>query len=107
MSDGTVIIKAALKEIGAHSIAAPADPESVEVGMNTLNSMLQIWLSQGIDLGIVPLETPGDELSEPLETTQAIIDNLAIGLAPNFDNGDNVVAIVLKANIHTSEIFQT
>lgn len=98
MSIGTVIIEDALKEIGAHSIAAPADPESVEIGMRGINSMLQIWLSQCIDIGIVPLESPGDELGEPLDTTQAIVDNLAILLAPNFDNGDNVVSKELRDN---------
>ena len=96
MSIGTKIIEAALKEIGAHSIAAPADPESVEVGKETLNSMLQLWLSQCIDLGIVPLDDPGDELGEPDDTRQVIIDNLAIALAPNFDNGDNVVSAELR-----------
>ncbi len=102
MSTGTVIIEAGLKVIGAHSIVAPADPESVVVGMDTLNSMLQVWLSQGIDLGIVPLSAPGEELSEPLDTTQAIIDNLAIAVAPNFDNGDNVVSVELKNNARRS-----
>jgi len=98
MSSGTEIVQAALKEIGAHSIVAPADPESILVGKNTLNSMLQIWLSQCIDLGIVPLDASGEELGEPADSTQVIIDNLAIALAPNFDNGDNVVSAELRNN---------
>lgn len=98
MSAGTEIIEFALKEIGANSIAAPADAESIVIGRDTLNSMLQMWLSIGIDLGIVPLDAPGDELGEPLDATQAIIDNLAVELAPNFDNGKVVVSPTLRNN---------
>ena len=50
MSDGTTLIQSALKLIGAHSIYAPADAESIEVSLGTLNSMLQLWLSQGIEI---------------------------------------------------------
>jgi hypothetical protein len=96
MSTGTTIIQSALKEIGAHSIAAPSDPESIEIGMKSLNSMLQLWLSQDIDLGVVPLSAPGDELGEPADSTQVIIDCLAIILGPNFDNGGPVVSGELK-----------
>lgn len=98
MSTGTIIIKCALKEIGAHSILAPAPPESIVDGMGTLNSMLQLWLSNGIDLGIVPLSAPGDELGEPADAYQVIIDNLALSLAPNFDNGKQIVSVDLKNN---------
>lgn len=96
MSSGTVIIESGLKLIGAHSLAAPADPESIELGMNTLNSMLQLWLSQAIDLGIIPLQAPGDELAEPMDARQAIIDNLAIALAPNFETPTGPVSPILR-----------
>lgn len=97
MTTGTKIIESALKRIGAHSIAAPADPESIESGMNTLNSMLQIWLTNDIKLGTVVLKVPGDELGEPLDATQTIIDNLAIMLSPDFSNGTIVVSPNLTA----------
>lgn len=98
MSSGTAIILSSLELIGAHSVVAPADSGSIEKGMFTLNSMLQLWLSQDIDLGIVPLQAPGDELGEPLDARQAIIDNLSVALGPNFDNGDNVVSQTLRNN---------
>ena len=98
MSSGTEIIQKALKRIGAHSFAMPALPESIVEGRDTLNSLLQLWLSQGIDLKTVPLDAPGDELGEPLDTKEAIIDNLAIALAPNFDNGKLIVSESLKRN---------
>lgn len=98
MTTGTDIVEKALKLIGANSIAAPAAPETVVEGADALNSMLQTWTSQGIDLGIVPLEAPGDELGEPNDATNAIIENLALILAPNFDNGKMVVSVTLEKN---------
>ena len=101
MSSGTSLVKSALKKIGAHSIMAPADAESIEEGFKTLNAMLQLWLSEGINLGINPLQAPGDEVDEPADTTQAIIDNLAIACSPDYDNGGNIVSERLLANATT------
>jgi len=98
MSSGTFVIEAGLKRIGAQSVVQPANPESKIEGMNILNSMLQLWLSWGIDLGIVPLQAPGDELGEPLDTRNAIIDNLALFLSADFDNGNNIVSEQLRSN---------
>lgn len=98
MSDGTFIIESALKRIGAHSIAQPAAPETISEGRDVLNSMLQLWLSWGIELGVVPLDAPGDELGEPLDVRNAIIDNLALLLSPDFDNGSEIVSPQLKNN---------
>lgn len=98
MSSGTSIIKAALKRIGANSIVQPAAPETITEGRDILNSMLQLWLSENIDLGIVPLDAPGEELGEPLDARNAIIDNLALRLSPDFDNGGPIVSNQLLSN---------
>jgi len=98
MSSGTFIIESALKRIGAASIVQPAAPETIIEGLNILKSMIQLWLSWGIQLRINPLDKPGDELGEPLDTTNAIIDNLALMVAPDFDNGRGNVSAQLKAN---------
>ena len=102
MSDGTTLIQSALKLIGAHSIYAPADAESIEVSLGTLNSMLQLWLSQGIEINISPLNAVGEEVGEPLDVRQAIINNLAVMLAPNF--GVANVPNQLKVNANLSYI---
>lgn len=96
MTIGTDIIKRALQKIGAQSNIAPASPESIELGMKILNSMLELWLSQNIQIGFTPLKAPGDELNEPPDTTNGIISNLAIQLAPDFDNGGQIVSIELR-----------
>lgn len=98
MSTGTAIIKRALQQIGAHSILAPASPQSITLGMEKLNSMLEMWLSKGIAIGFTPMNVPGSQLNEPADTRQGIIDNLAIKLAPDFDNGKVVVSQDLRTN---------
>ena len=101
MSTGTAIIERALQKIGAHSIVQPSNPEDIVIGMNALNSMLETWLTQGIDIGVTPLDVPGDELNEPTDTQNGIINNLAIELAPDFDNGKLVVSADLRRNAKT------
>lgn len=98
MSTGTAIIERALEAIGAHSAVSPASPASIVLGKEKLNSMLELWLTLGIIIGFTPLDVSGDELNEPNDTTNGIIDNLAIELAPNFDNGKVVVSVELRRN---------
>lgn len=98
MSTGTVIIQRALQGIGAHSHVSPASPESIVLGMEKLNSMLEMWLSQGIAIGFTPLDVPGDDLNEPNDTKNGIIDNLSLQLAPDFDNGKIIVSQELRRN---------
>ena len=63
MSTGTEIIERALQRIGAHSKVQPAAPETIIEGMNTLNSMIQLWISWGVDIQTVIIDDPGQELS--------------------------------------------
>ncbi len=98
MTTGTDIIQRALQAIGAHSIVSPADPDSIVLGFEELNSMLEMWLSIGITIGFTPLKVPGDELNEPPDTRNGIISNLALQLAPAFDNGKIIVSQHLQRN---------
>ena len=98
MSIGTDVIHGALRKIGAHSAVSPAEPDTIVEGMQTLNSMLAIWRSLGVMQDLVPIEVPGDELGEPGDARNAIEDNLAICLAPNFDNGKVIVSATLERN---------
>ncbi len=98
MSTGTEIIQNAMERIGAHSIHQPAEPSDIIKGMDILNSMLQLWISWGVDIQTVPIDQPGQDLSEPPDAKNAIIDNLALAMAPNFDNGKVIVSPRLMAN---------
>lgn len=97
MSTGTALVQDAARLIGAHSINAPIDSDSIVVGVTALNNMMQLWLSQGIDVGHVPLEVPASEMAEPGDTRNAIIEQLALQLAPYFFNGKGVVSPDLKS----------
>lgn len=98
MSIGTDIIKDALKRIGVVSAVSPANPESIEDGRKELNSMLEMWLTEGIVIGVNPLETSGEELDEPSDCRSAIVNNLAIQCSPLFSNGKTIVSPELRRN---------
>ncbi len=107
MSKGTFIIENGYKRIGVHSIAHPAAPEDIEDGKDILNSMLSAWQSKDILLEVVPLDQEGDELGEPPDATNAIIDNFALAVAPNFDNGKVIVSQQLKDNARAGMALMT
>ena len=98
MSTGTVLIQGAFRRIGVHSIASPAPAESQLLAMDTLNGMLQLWMSWGIDLQTIPIAAIGEEVGEPIDAKNAIIDNLAVEVSPNFDNGETIVSDQLLRN---------
>lgn len=85
MSSGTSVIHDALKKIGAYSVVQKPQPDSISIAKDTLNSMLLEWLNKGIDLGVTPLDLPGDELGEPEGARNGIVFSLAILLAPDFN----------------------
>lgn len=88
MTIATKLIQASLQKIRAHSVANPASSEDLSDCMFELNAMLQEWESQGIAMGIVPVTSPSQEIGEPPDATLAIINNLAIQLAPDYPNGN-------------------
>jgi len=98
MTIGTKIIKASLREIQVDTLNSPASAEDIEDSVLPLNSMLQLWDSKGIKIGFTPLDAAGDELSEPGDTTNAIIFNLAILRAGAYEDGQAVVTQTLKDN---------
>ena len=84
MSTGTEIIQSALEEIRVHTAVQPAPPEAIEIGRKRLNAMIARWEDDRIRMGCVPLNNPGDELSEPLGARTAIELNLALDLKTKF-----------------------
>lgn len=98
MSTGTSIIRDALEELGVVSVVSPPAPEAIESGRKKLNSMLELWLSKNIVLGTRPLDAAGDELGEPADARNAIVTNLAIEMAPAFNNGKQIVGPTLVSN---------
>lgn len=96
MSAGTKIILPALQRIGAHSSLSPANPESIQTAMEALNSFIAELQDDNVEMGCIPLEAPGGELSEPLGARNAIINNLAVELQPLFPGTQ--VSVELRSN---------
>ena len=97
MSTGTDIVRRALQKIGAASVVSEPSAESLITGFEILNSMISQWTSRGIDTGATRLSVIGDELNEKEDCRNAIICNLAVKLAPDFDNGKQIVSPSLMA----------
>ncbi len=87
MSTGTYLVQKALAKIGVFSRVLGLDGEELTNGRDLLNGYLQQLLDDDIKIGAVPLNAVGDEFGEAAATTNAIIFNLAIELAPDFENG--------------------
>lgn len=81
MSSGNAIVVDALAAANITSKFTPAEPEQLNEGFKRLESMLQLWLSKGIVLGTVFTDAIGEDIYEPVEARNAIVDNLAISLA--------------------------
>ena len=80
MSSGTRIVTDALAAGGISSSVVPNDSEQLDVGFRRLMSMMNIWLSWGIVLGFTPIDAIGQELDEPEDAYNAIVDNLAVSM---------------------------
>jgi hypothetical protein len=70
----------------------------MQIGVDTLNSMIARWADDNIVFGAVPLETEGSELSEPLGLTNTIVFNLAIELHPLFPGSQISPQLLTSAN---------
>jgi hypothetical protein len=84
MTTGTSIIEDALKEIRVISVAVPSSPEQISHGLQKLQTMLQLWLDDGIEFEFSPITTAGENLDEPQSVRNAIVTNLAISLAGSY-----------------------
>ena len=100
MSSGTSIIEDGLKRIKVVSVMVPSSPEQITDGLAILNSMIQLWYSKSIKMGTVPITTPGSDLNEPIDARNAIVDNLAVLMAPLYDGGTGkeIVSRELRAS---------
>ena len=98
MSTGTDIVLDALGAIGEHSIASPAPDESIQDGFIKLMSMLEMWATMNINIGFTPIAVVAGDINEPMDTRNGIVSNLALLLAPDFDNGGNIVSESLLHN---------
>ena len=99
MATAAYVVQSAAEELGASSLVNPLAPESSNAAFKRLLQMLNRWISKDIVLGdtfVLPVVL-ADEMSNDLGTDQAIIDNLAINIAPLLRK---VVTPDLRANAY-------
>ena len=80
MSTGTVVCRDALYAGGISSNVNPPSAEQYDIAFRRLMGMLNMWLSKGIVLNFTPIDAIGQELDEPLDAYNGIVDNLAVNL---------------------------
>jgi len=109
MSSGTSIIENALQYLNVHSPVLGANAESILVGKGVLNSMIAEWQDSEppIDMGCVPLNAPGDDLSEPLGARNGIEFNLALYMKPLFKGASPAADLAVNARKTLAQIKRT
>ena len=84
MATAAFVVQSAAEEIGASSIVNPLAPESSNASFKRLLQMLNRWIAKDIvlsDTFVLPVVL-ADEMNNDASTDQAIIDNLALQIAP-------------------------
>lgn len=84
MATAAFVVQSAAEEIGASSLVNPLAPESSNAAFKRLTQMINRWTSKDINLGdsfVLPTLL-ADEMGNDTDTDQALIDNLALVIAP-------------------------
>ena len=84
MTTAVFAITQAAQQLGTGSIINPIATESQNAAFTRLLQMLNRWITKDIDLGdsfLLPIEL-SSEMGNDDNTEQAIIDNLAVMIAP-------------------------
>lgn len=103
MSTVNAIIKDALAELRVVDIGETVTGEMAESAMRALNRMMRRWEADGLALGWNDVTLLTEDAPIPPEAEQAVIDNLATMLRPQFtstpDGGLVARAIALKEKL--------
>jgi len=105
MSTANFIILASLTKIGKNSPLKSAKAADLSAGLDSLQSFLQQLSTMNIFLTANPIRTFSDDVGETLDTRNALINNLAIEISTNYDNGQIIVSENLRRNAETGMAF--
>jgi hypothetical protein len=84
MATGTDFVTRALTRIGIRASETSLEASELQDGLDMLNDMLSNWEESGYNLGFSPIANLTDEVRVPRGANAAIIDSLAIVLAPEY-----------------------
>jgi len=109
MASATKIITRALTRLGIRASETAIEPDELVDGLDLLNDMLSNWEEAGYNLGFSPVSNLTDEVRIPRGANAAVIDALAIIMAPEYSRP--VSAALLSAaslsfsNMLTATVF--
>tara|TARA_R110000824_G_scaffold359628_2_gene547222 strand:+ start:6368 stop:6829 length:462 start_codon:yes stop_codon:yes gene_type:complete len=79
------IILDAFAEIGLASYAFDLSPDQMQAALGQLDRMVSTWSTNGLKLGYFPaVDDLDEETGTPAASTDALVLNLAVRLAPSF-----------------------
>jgi hypothetical protein len=81
----STIIRDALQEILVQASEQPIEASEAQDAMRLLNRMMAAWVSDGLDLSYTPVDSLNDAITVVDGALDAIVLNLAIKLAPQYD----------------------
>lgn len=84
MASATKIITRALTRLGIRASETAIEPDELQDGLDLLNDMLSNWEESGYNLGFSPIAGITDEVRIPRGANAAVIDSLAIMMAPEY-----------------------
>lgn len=79
------IVTDALTKITAAEQEQPVEAADMTIGIRYLNRMIAAWDACNIKLGHTVITSPNDILTIPAGVIEAVVANLAIRLAPEYD----------------------
>lgn len=100
------VVNSALSFILVQASEAAIEPSEAKAAVTRLNRMMASWEGGGIVLGFTPVENLGEEVTVPEYALDAIEQNLAVMIGPQFGG---VVSSLLMQNARQakSDMMQT
>lgn len=84
MATVTYYVTRALTRLGIRASETSLQPDEIQDGLDLLNDMLSNWEEAGYNLGFSPVQGITDEVRVPRGANAAIIDSLAMMMAPEY-----------------------
>jgi len=81
----STVIRDALQEILVQAAEQPITAAEGQGAMRLLNRMMAAWVLDGVDLSYTPVDSLNDDITVVDGALDAIVLNLAIKLAPQYD----------------------
>jgi len=81
----STVIRDALQEILVQAAEQPITADEGQGAMRLLNRMMAAWVLDGVDLSYTPVDSLNDDITVVDGALDAIVLNLAIKLAPQYD----------------------